>query len=88
MSESRLRRNKNKGAYRMLFLLFVVCLVVYFWLFVAESLNQNTGKIVFCFIFLVGGSVILAWQMKQEPDLETDQVESEKTKIPKSTEDS
>ena len=87
MSEPRLRRNKNKGAYRLLFFLFVICLVVYFWLFVAQSLDQDGVTKSFCFIFLIGGSVVLTNRMQQEPDFEIDPIGSEKTKKLESNED-
>ena len=77
---TRLRRNKNKAAYRLLFFVFVLCLIVYFWLFVAKAIDQNAITITFCYLFLVGGSVVLGWRMQQEPDFEIDLTEPESDK--------
>lgn len=71
-TQTRMCRNKNKAAYRWLFIIFVSCLVVYFWLFVGQALNQSTASVIFCFLFLIAGSTILGWRMHQEPDFEAD----------------
>lgn len=81
-TNTRLRRNKNKTAYRWSFYLFVVCLVIYFWLFVGQALNQSTPSIIFCFLFLIGGTFIFGWCMMKEVDFEKDpsEIETEETK--------
>jgi len=76
-TQTRMHRNKNKATYRWLFIVFVFCLVVYFWLFVGQALNQSTLAIIFCFLFLIAGSAILGWRMHKEPDFEADVSASE-----------
>ena len=70
---SRQKRNKDKGVYRILFAIAVTCLLLFFWLDIAQSVTLSTVKTFFAYIFLMALSIILGWRLwkEQEPPSET-----------------
>jgi uncharacterized membrane protein len=68
-----MRRNKNKGWYRLLLLVFAICLVIYTWLWVAQMLDHLGGwGIMFGFVLWIAACIGLIWLMRTEPDYEAE----------------